>query len=72
MQTLIDCPPLVSEFADSTMRWDDIARFAANAEPSLAELMADPIFAHLLASDGLKVEHVCETINGYRQRAAAH
>ena len=32
--------------------------FQAGEEPSLRELMADPIFARLLSSDGIEHEHV--------------
>jgi hypothetical protein len=32
--------------------------FGSVEEPSLSELMNDPIFGHLLASDGLEHDHV--------------
>lgn len=44
------------------------ARYTANAEPSLGDLMSDPIFKRLLASDGLCLEHVAEVIEAARRR----
>lgn len=42
--------------------------FGAADEPSLMELMADPIFGHLLASDGVRQEHVETLINEMRYK----
>lgn len=44
------------------------ARFAENEEPDLDEMLADPIFHRLLASDGLDPDHVVALIEGTRRR----
>jgi hypothetical protein len=42
--------------------------FTSADEPSLTELMADPIFGHLLASDGVQQEHVETLITEMRYK----
>ena len=42
--------------------------FGSAEEPTLAELMDDPIFGHLLHSDGLQQEHVETLISEMRYK----
>ena len=42
--------------------------FGSAEEPTLSELMDDPIFGHLLNSDGLKQEHVETLISEMRYK----
>jgi len=47
-----------------------IWNFNSPDEPSLTELMSDPIFGRLLASDGVPQEHVETLINEMRYKLA--
>jgi hypothetical protein len=43
-------------------------RFAGNQEPDLAELLTDPMLHRLLASDGVKSEHLIDLIADVKVR----
>jgi hypothetical protein len=45
-------------------------RFASNEEPSLDDLLADPLTRSLMASDGLRHESLMAEIEGLRARLA--
>lgn len=53
---------------DALRNWAD--RFAANEEPSIEELMGDPIMDALLARDGLQRDMVHQHIAAVRERLA--
>ena len=56
--------PRVEAFLRPRKIWS----FCAGDEPSLSELMSDPIFGHLLTSDGLEQEHVETLITEMRYK----
>ena len=43
-------------------------RFAGNQEPELAELLTDPMMHRLLASDGVKSDHLIDLIADVKVR----
>lgn len=43
-------------------------RFAGNQEPDLAELLTDPMMHRLLASDGVKSDHLIDLIADVKVR----
>jgi len=45
-------------------------RFAGNQEPDLIELLTDPMLQRLLASDGIKSDHLIDLIADVRVRLA--
>jgi hypothetical protein len=45
-------------------------RFAGNQEPDLAELLTDPVMHRLLASDGIKSDHLIDLIADVKVRLA--
>jgi hypothetical protein len=47
------------------------SRFAGNTEPSIAELLGDPIMARILASDGIAKEDLATLVARMRERLSA-
>jgi len=45
-------------------------RFAGNQEPDLVELLTDPMLHRLLASDGIKSDHLIDLIADVKVRLA--
>ena len=45
-------------------------RFAGNQEPELVELLTDPMLHRLLASDGIKSDHLIDLIADVKVRLA--
>ncbi len=45
-------------------------RFAGNQEPDLVELLTDPLLHRLLASDGVKSDHLIDLIADVKVRLA--
>ncbi len=45
--------------------------FRGVGEPALAEILQDPMFRHLLASDGVRQDHLLELIQSVRARLGA-
>jgi len=45
-------------------------RFAGNQEPELVELLTDPMLHRLLASDGIKSDHLIDLIADIKVRLA--
>ena len=45
-------------------------RFAGNQEPDLAEILTDPMLQRLLASDGVKSDHLIDLIADVKVRLA--
>jgi hypothetical protein len=46
------------------------SRFAGNQEPELAEILTDPMLHRLLASDGVKSDHLIDLIADVKVRLA--
>jgi hypothetical protein len=46
------------------------SRFAGNQEPDLAEILTDPMLQRLLASDGVKSDHLIDLIADVKVRLA--
>jgi len=46
------------------------ARFAGNQEPAIAEILTDPILHRLLASDGVRSDHLIDLIADVKVRLA--
>lgn len=46
------------------------SRFAGNQEPDLAEILTDPMLHRLLASDGVKSDHLIDLIADVKVRLA--
>ncbi len=46
-------------------------RFCGNDEPSLAELLGDPMMARLIASDGVAHEDLTSLVDSVRSRLGA-
>lgn len=45
-----------------------IARYADNEEPSLSELLADPMIRSLMVSDGVAKDNLCAEIRAVQAR----
>jgi len=46
------------------------SRFSGNQEPDLAEILTDPMMHRLLASDGVKSDHLIDLIADIKVRLA--
>ncbi len=49
-----------------------ISRYANNEEPSLSELLADPMIRSLMSSDGVAKDSLCATIRAAQARLHLH
>jgi hypothetical protein len=60
----------ISQFLPPLPRGDrqDDARFRGINEPTLREILQDPVFRYMLASDGVQQDHLLELIQTVRER----